>query len=304
MAPSGSDHALPFSKTRSDFVSSGVRCSGDLYIPQGVERPPAVILAHGLGADRAFGLSNYAEYFVKTGIASYVFDYRGFGDSDGEVRHLVSPKRHLEDWRAAIAHVRSLPRINSTRIGLWGSSFSGGHVIATAACIRDITAIAAQVPFVDPFSTLKMLGLRFLLRATPHALRDLARMITFRKPYYIKTVGDETEFAVLATHETRQYLDLIPEGYEWANECAARILLTFTLYRPLSVSAKVACPALVIYGTRDSLISPDSVKDAAHRMHRSEVIEYDAGHFEVYFGKLFSEIVAKQASFFKTHLFA
>lgn len=297
-----SDRTYTFAKMRSDFSSAGVRCSGDFYVPDGVENPPAVVMAHGFAAERAFGLSNYAAHFAKEGMAVYVFDYRGFGDSDGEIRHLVSPKHHLEDWRAAIEHVRSMSQINSEKIGLWGSSFSGGHVMVTAARTPGIAAIASQVPYVDPFSTIRLLGLGFLLRATPHALRDLFRIITFRRPHYIKAVGEDGEFAALSTHETPQYFDLIPEGYEWANECAARILLTFPLYRPLSYASKVTCPALIVYGTRDSLISPEAVKAAADRMRNCEAVEYDAGHFEVYFGELYTNIVAIQADFFKRTL--
>jgi dienelactone hydrolase len=110
-----------------------VRCSGDLYLPGSTDRPPVVVMAHGFAGERTIRLPTYAERFVQRGLAAYLFDYRSFGDSDGEPRDYVHPHRHVEDWRAAIAHVRSLSQVDGSRLALWGTSFSGGHVIVIAA---------------------------------------------------------------------------------------------------------------------------------------------------------------------------
>jgi len=135
----------------ADFVSKGLKCAAWLYLPEGAARPPVVVMAHGFAAERSFGLPAFAERFAEKGLAVLLFDYRNFGDSEGEPRNLVSPKRHLEDWRAAIAHARSLEAVDGTRLGLWGTSFSGGHVLVSAARDKGVRAVVAQVPFVDGF---------------------------------------------------------------------------------------------------------------------------------------------------------
>ena len=127
-------------------------------------------MAHGFAGDRTFGLESFAERFASEGIAVFVFDYRNFGDSDGEPRNLVDPFRHLADWKATIAHVRSLKTVDGNRIGLWGSSFSGGHVIMAAASDTTIRAISAQVPFVDPISTFKIVGVKNAFKGACFAL--------------------------------------------------------------------------------------------------------------------------------------
>ncbi|MFX5701388.1 alpha/beta hydrolase, partial [Acinetobacter baumannii] len=76
--------------------------------------------------------------------ACLVFDYRYFGDSEGQPRQLLDIKSQLEDWKAAIAYARSLPNIDKNKIILWGSSFSGGHVLATAAQDANICAVVSQ----------------------------------------------------------------------------------------------------------------------------------------------------------------
>jgi alpha/beta superfamily hydrolase len=88
-------------------------------------------MAHGFGAERAFGLEPFAERFAEFGVATFLFDYRCFGDSEGEPRNWISPRRHLQDWEAALAHVKGLPNIDPT--GSLGDLFSGGHVIVTVA---------------------------------------------------------------------------------------------------------------------------------------------------------------------------
>src|SRR5213592_5091098 len=110
--------------TRLDvaFPSSGDECRAWLYMPD-AERPPLVILGHGLGGTREYGLEPYPQRFADAGIAALVFTYRHFGDSGGHPRQLLSIKRQLADWDAALAHVKARSDVDRSRIAVWGSSF-------------------------------------------------------------------------------------------------------------------------------------------------------------------------------------
>jgi dienelactone hydrolase len=79
-----------------------------------------------------------------------VFDYRHFGASEGEPRQLLDVAKQLGDWRAAIAWTRAQPEIDAARVAIWGTSFSGGHVMSLGAEDAQLAAIVAQVPFCDP----------------------------------------------------------------------------------------------------------------------------------------------------------
>lgn len=292
-----------FSRTDSDFISHGTRCAGWLYRPDGVLNPPVVVMAHGLAAERTFRLTAFAERFAENAMAAFAFDYRNFGDSDGAPRNLVKPRRQIEDWESAIDHVRTLEGIDRERIALWGSSFSGGHIMVIAARDPGISAIISQVPFVNGASFAMHMGLKYVAQAIGAGLRDILQMATFRGRYKVPVVSDPDAFAVLNTPECKAgYLGIVPQDSGWKNECPAAFLLTSALYRPTTYAKRVRCPALVMLAEKDSLIPPDSVKKAAEKMKNSEVISLPIGHFDIYLGKHYEMAVQRQIDFLKKHL--
>ncbi|MBU2550180.1 MAG: alpha/beta fold hydrolase [Proteobacteria bacterium] len=289
----------------SDFTSRGVRCAGWLYLPEGRVRPPLIIMGHGFAAERTFRLPAYAERFAARGLAVLVFDYRNFGDSDGKPRNLVDHRRHIEDWTAAIAHARSLDRIDPDRIALWGSSFGGGHVIVSAARDGRIAAVVSQVPFVDGRATLGSVGLKFTLLATLAALRDYIGQMTGRPPYTIPVVGEPGRIAAMNREDAMSgYLALVPEGSTWKNRVPARALLTASMYRPVTEAARINCPVLFVVAEKDNYIPAEAVERTAARVPRAEMLRLDVGHFDVYVGDCFKQVVEAEADFLQRCLTA
>ena len=113
-------------------------------------------MAHGFSGVREQRLDAYAERFADAGLAVLLFDYRHFGASDGEPRQYLSIRCQLDDWRAAVAHARGLDGVDPDRVALWGTSFSGGHVIAIASEDARIAAVVSQAPFT--FGHLRAVG--------------------------------------------------------------------------------------------------------------------------------------------------
>jgi uncharacterized protein len=301
--PADSNASNSFTREDSDFESRGTRCAGWLYRPVGITRPPVVVMAHGFAAERTFGLPAYAERFAASGMAVFVFDYRTFGDSDGEPRYLVSPRRHLKDWEAALSHVRAMPDINADKVALWGSSYSGGHVTVIASRDPYVTAIVEQVPFVDGITSVLRTGIVHGMKCLVPIARDMLRILTRRKPYYVPVVGKTDTFAIFNTPESWPgFMSLVPEDSDWRNEIPARGLLELLLYRPMACAREVQCPALFMMGDRDSLIHPRVSEIAASRMREVTLIHLDSGHFDVYTGELFERVVKIQADFLARHL--
>jgi pimeloyl-ACP methyl ester carboxylesterase len=288
----------------SDFESAGTRCGAWLFLPDGDLRQPVVVMAHGFGGQREMRLPAFAERFAARGLAVLVFDYRCFGASDGKPRNLIDPRRHVEDWRAAIEHVRSLPHVDADRLALWGTSFSGGHVLAVGSQVRGISAIVSQVPFVGFDAGSTALPFRQALRALFAGWRDLARAARGADPYYVPIIGRPHEFAFLNTPDSWDaYHALVPPDSCWQNRAPARVLFGMRRYKPLEQADAIEAPVLMVAAEHDSLIPVASVEAAAKRIPSCELVTLDAtGHFEPYVGRVFERVVELETDFLCKHL--
>ncbi len=283
------------------FDSGGERCAAWLYRPG--QAAACVVLAHGWTGVREQRLDAFAERFASAGLAALVFDYRHFGSSAGEPRSLLDIHRQLADWRAAVAYARGLDGIEAERIGLWGSSFSGGHVIGLAADDQRIAAVVAQVPFVDGLANLRRLGRRHALALTLEGLRDQAGALAGRPPRMVASVGPPGSTAVMSSPDAEPgFRALCPPGLRWPNEAAARVALRVGAYRPARKAARVRCPILFAVADDDVVTPPDLAVKAAARAPRSEVRHYPGGHFDPYVGELFERVVADETEFLVRHL--
>jgi fermentation-respiration switch protein FrsA (DUF1100 family) len=290
---------------RSDleFESGGSRCAAWLYRPASDDPVPCVVMAHGFSAVREQRLDAYAERFASAGLAVLLFDYRHFGASGGEPRQLLSIRRQLQDWEAAVATARALPGIDAGRIVLFGSSFSGGHVQTLAARDAAIAAAIAQAPFCDGLRNLPALGLGHALRLTVAGLRDAAGSVLGLEPYRIPAVGAPGSLAAMTTPDAVSgFANMNPATSTWRNEVCARIALSIGAYRPGAKAARIRCPILYTIAGDDVVTPARFAQDAARRAPRGEVKAYRCGHFDVYLPPLWDQVVADQTEFLVRHL--
>jgi dienelactone hydrolase len=147
-----------------DIYSDGVRMTGTVLYPQALagNKLPTVIMSHGWGGTAAL-LRPQAERFAQAGYLVLVFDYRGWGESDArwvrdeskasganarrELREVVDPLDQATDIFSAIHWAMGEPMVDVKRVGLWGTSFSGGLVAYVAARDPRIKAIVSQVAY-------------------------------------------------------------------------------------------------------------------------------------------------------------
>src|ERR1700761_2258329 len=112
-----------------EFKSEGTTCRGWLSRPEGTGPVPAVVLAGGWCYVRELVMPYYAQAFADAGIAALVFDYRNLGVSAGEPRQHLAPWGQIRDYRNALSYLEGREDIDSDRLGAWGISYSGGHVV-------------------------------------------------------------------------------------------------------------------------------------------------------------------------------
>ena len=257
-----------------------------------------VILGHGLGATREMRLDAFAERFAQAGIAALAFTYRHFGDSGGQPRQLLSIKRQLADWDAAIDWVKNRADVDGTRIAVWGSSFGGGHAITVASRHPELKAAVAQCPFTDGLASALALGPKESLKLLPSVAQDFASMVLHRPPAMIPLAGAPGSLALMNAPDVLPgYEALVAPDTTFRNEVAARVTPTIMAYRPGRALKKIKFPILVCVSNTDSVTPPAQTLRYARTAPRGEIKRYDAGHFDFYLGEPFEELVRDQVEF-------
>lgn len=293
-----------FSFSEESFASGGIRCAARVYRPIGSDATlrPVIVMAHGFGAVRALRLYAYAERFAAAGYVVVAFDYRGFGDSDGQPRQLLDIKAQHDDWRAALNFARNLAGGDADRLIAWGTSFAGGHVITLAGTGEPLAAIIAQVPHISGPAAVRATGIRAGLRLVPDGLRDQLRAWLHRTPVYVNSAGASGETAVMTTPDALAGMERLIADSGLASDAypttvAARIVLRIGTYSPGRHAGGVSCPALVQIAEHDAITPTHVALQAADRMANSTVHTYGCGHFDPYVEPLFSTVVADQLAF-------
>lgn len=286
------------------FLSHGSRCAAWHLPGTGTEAESqdraCVVMAHGFGGTRDTGLLDFANGFAGAGFDVLVFDYRGFGASAGEPRQRVSSRDQRADYHAAIAAARALPGVDPERIVLWGTSYSGGHVVPVAAVDGRVAAVISLTPAMDGAAALGAIARRHptkLAALTVHGLRDAARAAVRFPPHRLPIVGMPGSTAMItAPGALTGYLALA--GPTWLNSVCARAALTVAFNRPGRWASRLRCPILIQVGDRDAVAPPAAARKAADRAGRyAELRSYPVDHFDVYAGPWQQTILQDQLSF-------
>jgi len=249
----------------------------------------------------------YAEPFAAAGMAALVFDYRGWGASDGQPRQVIDIGGQLDDWRAAVGFARGLDGIDPDRIALWGSSLSGGHVVAIAADDPQIAAVVAQVPWFGdartPGQTLRQLLTVSTVKLVVAGVRDAVRGARGRPPYLVPVVGEPGQTALFTNPEVKAALAAKGvEGSLWRNQFAPRFVFALPRYAPGKLAERLGMPLLVCVADRDRETPADFAARVVERAPRGELRRYPASHFEMYHGETFQRVLADQVGFLRAHL--
>lgn len=302
--------------SKLSFDSHGDRCGATYVAATSDDLPgdtgrPCVVMAHGFACTRDGGLMPFAERFAAAGCDVLLFDYRGFGTSGGEPRQDVNHVRHRQDYAAAVAFARGLDGVDPERVSVWGTSYSGGHVVAVAAADPRIAAVVSQGAAMDGLAVLRgsrrsaetstpssrAKARRLFAAATLDAAGGLAR----RTPVMVPVFAEPGELAVMNAEGSPGALGVIL-GPTFRNEMCARGVLRIGFNRPVRVADRVGCPMLLVAAERDEIAPASSVHEVARRAPRAELTSYDCSHFAIYTGEVFEASVERQVAFLREQL--
>ncbi|TCJ15087.1 alpha/beta hydrolase [Rubrobacter taiwanensis] len=273
-----------------EFDAEGVTLRGWLYLPDEARGSvPTIVMAHGFSAVKEMYLDSYAEVFADAGLGALVFDNRNFGASDGEMRQEIDPWAQVRDYRHAITYARSLPEVDGERIGVWGSSYSGGHVLVLGAIDRRIKCVVSQVPLVSGHENFRALVRRDLIAPTLKMFEeDREARYAGKEPARIAVVAEDPSQTpcALPTSDSWEWFTQTAESRApaWRNEVTLRSVELFTEYEPGSYVQWVSpTPLMMVVAAGDHLTPADLALAAYEKaLEPKELVLLPGGHFDAY----------------------
>jgi alpha-beta hydrolase superfamily lysophospholipase len=264
------------------FFSDGHRLDGLLYTPKELapdEKRAAVVLCTGYTYLKGMVMPDIARVLNAAGYIALIFDYRGFGDSEGPRWRLI-PHEQVNDVRAALTFVADQPQVKPERLAVLGVSLGGSNAIAAGALDRRVGAVAAIEPIGD--------GERWLrgLRRHWEWLEFQARLEADRSQRV--STGKSTRVdpldIVLPDPDSRSFLEAVYQEYPQM-KCdlpleTAEALIEF---RPEAQVDHIAPrPVLFIHGAEDRQVPADEARSMFARAGEPRHLEIvpNMGHFD------------------------
>lgn len=287
-------------------AEGGITLAAWLYRPEGIGPHPAITMAHGFGGIKEQGLDPVARSFAEKGFLVLVHDHRNLGASEGEPRGDINPWTQITDWRRAISYLESLDEVDANRIGLWGTSYAGGHAIVLGATDRRLTAIVAQVPVTDGVTT----GQRRVPPDTRAALErefdeDERGQLAGRPPVSRALVSADQDVPAFYRdpNAVTTYLQPLPDGVTFENRATLRSMRWSRMYTPAQWIDQVSpTPLLMIVAREDTTSGTDLALRAYERALEPKRLELIPGnHFDPY-DKQRDVAIAAAAEWFEEHL--
>jgi dienelactone hydrolase len=292
-------------KQEIEFDSKGATCRGWLMTPDDVEGPyPTLIMAGGWCYTKEIVMPEYAEHFVRDGVACLLFDYRTFGESDGMPRQHADPWLQIEDYRNAITYAETREELDAERIGVWGISYSGGHALIVGALDSRVKAIVSNIPVVEGAQNLRIghgeERYRLLLKAhledrrKRYANPDHQSRIPMSTPTPFEELAHwpypSVYHGFMALKET-----VAPRHEHWSTMESSELLNAYTVFP--YVERITNTPTLMLVAENDDLTLWDLEIDAFNRIRtprKTLVVLPDITHMSLYADHSKLEIAAGQ----------
>lgn len=277
-------------------ASDGTALVGWWAVPEARGPHPLVVLTHGLSGLIDLGLADYAAHFVAAGFACLAYDHRNWGRSAGWPRCESDPWQQVADLRDAVSVARSLPDVDGDRIGLWGTSYAGGHVLTVGALDRRVRCVVSQVPLTH--------GRRTFDAWVPAEKRErtLERLAADRDAR-ARGASPATTPAALPGSDTEAWVRRVDAGHLYRNELTLRSLELLRTYDPASFVADIApTPLLMVVAEHDTQTPTEWQLEAFELAGQPKrLVRLDCRHYDVYTERL-KEAVEPAAEWFLQHL--
>ena len=275
-----------------EIKSCGADLHGWLYLAAG-DDTPGIVMTHGLSAVKEMFLDEDAVAFAEAGFTTLVYDHYGFGASDGEPRQSPSSRVQQQGYRDAVAWLSCLSAVDPNRIAIWGTSFSGGHVISLTTEDLPIAAAVAQVPFLAKGAP----------RPPAGVLIALGERASDEEATVPATTASEDGVGVMFLDGAHDWFTSVASkrAPNWRNELLVSGFLESASWNPFEDLGTSSVPLLVIAATNDTLTPPSALFSDERNLPLVELVKIPGNHFDAYEAG-FTESSGAAISFLERHL--
>ncbi|KAE8371874.1 Alpha/Beta hydrolase protein [Aspergillus bertholletiae] len=271
---------------------------------------PCLVIAHGFSAVKDMILPRFAEHFATNlPMACLVYDHRGFGDSDNQAsqpRQEIIPAHQISDYSDAITYLQRRSDINPDRIGIWGTSYSGGHVLCVGAIDRRVKAVVSQVPFVDGWENFhRLIRPDFVPLVNKLIQEDRLAVAAGEAPKCLPVVNENPlAQSALPSPDSYQFFTTYGRGTKWENSVTVKSLEALRGYIPATYVEHISpIPLLMVVAENDQATPPDlALKAYAKALEPKSLHILRGGHFDAYDGSHFEESIKVQTAFLRRRL--
>ncbi|UQE75567.1 alpha/beta hydrolase [Gordonia sp. PP30] len=289
-------------------TEDGTTLRGWWYRGEGDNRP-VIVMAHGFSATKEMYLDDFGGYFADGGFDVLVYDNRNLGESDGPRPAEIDPWQQVSDYRDAITWISGQDGIDAGRVGIWGSSYSGAHVLVVAALDRRVKCVVSQVPLVDGLENAR----RLIRSDVWPTLRqgfdaDRAGRLRGEDPLTIPVTFDQSadEPCALPTQDSHDFFfgPIRERATNWENLITLRSVELFTEYLPAAFIARISPTPLLLVVATDDVLTPCDLALGAYEEAREpkKLLVLPGGHFDAYIDDAFATSAPVQLDWFQTHL--
>jgi len=286
------------------FFSEGARLVGDVYYPESVrpgERRAGIVLCHGYTGVKDLYLPDNARVLNEAGYVTLVFDYKGWGESQGP-RSRLAPYSRVADVQAALTFLGTLPEVDPDRLGLYGTSYGGATVVWVGAVDQRVKCVVSVVGIGN--------GARWMRSVRRpdewHDLLERANRDRIKRALEGESETVAREEILLPDRQSAELAAAARRDNPYAVKAIPLEYVDQTLeFNPEWVVDRIAPrPVLFITTDDDRLVPPEESRALYERAGEPKrlVVLRGFGHYQVYAEPAFSQVMAATLAWYQQHL--
>ena len=246
-----------------NFTSENANMVGELFLPEnykdGQKLPAVLVVGPWLNVKEQVA-TNYAKRLAKKGFATFVFDFRHWGESGGEPREYECPRDKIADIHNALRFLAGRPEIDKDRIGVLAVCFGVGYV-ASAADDPHIKSIATVAAWVHDTATItKLFGTEETARRRKVGKEAMAAFQKDKTVVFVPAGSAADKTAAMYSPDPNFYYNTEKRGLipQWTNRFAVLGWEEWLDFDGITPATKITQPLMVVHSNGSAL--PDNAR--------------------------------------------